>query len=389
MDLDAAISTFFRRWDALERSVEGGGLVLDFDMAPRVPWNGDPYADRDEAVRVLDGLLDRVAGTDSLIDPELVQTKLRGSDAYLRALNGEVAPFETYLHATMGIAPDPLDSSTLDALRQQVLTRFESHDVPFGTEGRSRLGHLFGRATSDEVARDLPILAEQFVARVRALLPELPEPDYSIEVVDTDAYWANWIDGSVEGGVALKINTHERIEYERRSARGLAAHEIAGHAVHVAGMRHAAATGTLDPCALNLTVHSCEAFHMEGLAQIALYALSAPDELDEGDALRLEHRLYSGAVLNRAQMRIEDGMSVDEAADEAVAACPLVKPLTIRASLRDRARDPLYRCYIHVYAPALRTFLRFRELDEPARSTFLRQAWTSLKTPTQLRALLA
>ena len=76
------------------------------------------------------------------------------------------------------------------------------------------------------------------------------------------------------------MNTHERIEYEQRSARGLAAHEIAGHAAHVAGMRQAVRDGRLDACALNLTVHSCEAFHMEGLAQVALYALSRPGELD-------------------------------------------------------------------------------------------------------------
>jgi hypothetical protein len=386
--LDTSISTFFQRWDALERGLDEGGLVLDFDMAPRLSDPVLPYADRTEARTALDGLLETVVASDELIDPDLVYTKLAGSMTYLRALMGERFPFASYLEATMGFAPEPLSDTELEVLRQRVTRGFDAAGIPFAAEGRSALGGFYGRATSDDVARDLPLLAERYVRRVRRMLPELPEPEYDIEVVEADAYWSNWIDGSVERGVLLRINTHERIDYEVRSARALAAHEIAGHAVHVAGMRHAAATGRLDPCALNLTVHSCEAFHMEGLAQVALYAFSEAGELDEWDALRLDNRLYRGAVLNRAQVRMEDGMSLDEAEAEVLAACPLSRSLPVRSSLRDRARSPLYRAYIHVYPPSLRAFLGFRELDEAARTMFLRQVWSGLYTPARLRVML-
>ncbi len=385
--LDTAISTFYRRWDALERSRPDGGLVLDFDMAPRVPTPG-PYASRREALTELERLREACEGSAELIDESLVSAKLRGSAAYLRALMGERLPFAAYLEATMGVAPRYLSDQALDVLRDESARRFEAHGVPFTAEGRHQLGRIFEGASPALVAQELPGLATLFVERLREMLPDLASPRYTIEFAETDAYWANWIDGTHADGITLKVNTHERIEYEQRSARGLAAHEIAGHAAHVAGMRQAVRDGRLDACALNLTVHSCEAFHMEGLAQVALYALSRPGELDEGDELRLRHRMHSGAVLNQAQIRMEHGMALEEAAAWAHARCPLLNPKNVHASLRDRARSVLYRGYMHVYAPSLAFFLAVRSMSRAGRTAFLREAWSSVSTPSQLRGAL-
>jgi len=213
-------------------------------------------------------------------------------------------------------------------------------------------------------------------------------PEYSLEVVREDAYWTNWIDGSVETGVRLRVNTHARTEYVVGSSLVLAAHEIAGHALHVAMLRAEVQAGRLPGCALNLTVHACEAFHMEGLAQCVLYL--APPGVVPDDVLLIDrHNAFRNEAVNAAQVRLERGARVDEVLDWAGRTCPLVAPLGIASDLRDRARQPLYRSYVHVYAPSRRLFVQAARLPDGPRRDFFARAYRSLMTPTQLASLLA
>ena len=209
-----------------------------------------------------------------------------------------------------------------------------------------------------------------------------------MEVVATDAYWSNWIDGSVEDGVTLKVNTHPRIEYQRHSHLALAAHEIAGHACHVAGLRGAADAGRLDAAALNLAVHSCEAFQMEGVAQAMLQLLLPAEEIPPDLRLLERYRAFRGARVNAAWLALEAGMPVDGICAALERDLPLSGPLGLRSGLRDRSRNPLYRSYITVYAPSRSLFLQALDLDADARLRFLEAAMTELWTPAQLVRLL-
>lgn len=386
MDFHGEVTRFYRRWHALERALgPRGGLVLDFDVAP-----GDdtvePYADRTAALSALCAL--REALPADLLDPEMVDAKLDGAEAYLRALLGERLPFDLYLWRTMRVRPVRSDPEELAALREELERAFAARSIRFGPRGRHAFALRFGSVGGEEVAPPLRRHAARFVERARALVGDLPLPEYAVEVVEEDAYWSNWIDGSLATGVRLRINTHARIEYNRHSAEALAAHEIGGHAVQVAALRREAAAGRLDPCLLNLAVHSCEAFHMEGLAQVALFALSEPGELDDDLHLLERYRDYASAVLNDAQIDIEAGMSLDEAVSAVLRACPLMRRASVRSNLRDRQDHPLYRSYVHVYPPSRRLFQRALRLPAPARHDFFRAAWTGLATPERLSARL-
>lgn len=385
MSFQDEVTRFYRRWHALERALgPEGGLVLDFDMASDV-GPCPPFANRNEALRALEDF--RVP--QDLRNPAFVEAKLEGAAAYLRALDGERADFDVYVRQTMGITPEVVPRAELDALREELEVGFADRRIPFSPDGRVAFGAWFGSVSGDQLGTPLRAHAERYVARVLALLGGLPTPEYRIEVVREDAYWSNWIDGSAASGVLLRVNTHERIEYNRFSAEALAAHEIAGHAVHVAALRRAVAGGSADPCVLNLAVHSCEAFHMEGLAQVAQAVLSNAEEGGADHALLERHRDYAGARINNAQIAIERGADLDEEVAATLRDCPLLKPLAVQSSLRDRRMSPLLRSYIHVYAPSRRLFLQAVALPEASRAAFFRAAWTGVYTPDQLRNLVS
>lgn len=385
MQLQQDIATFTRRWHHLERGLGAqGGLVIDFDLAPRalVSTEVAPYTGREEALEALTALRARVDTAQGLRNRAFLVAHLAGSDAYLRALMGERAPFDAYLQATMGIAPQRAQGAQerAQALRQ----RTEAMGIPWGPGGYQALQARLGLSDLSGFEEQLRAHAAELVADVRRRVPAAPEPEYRIEVVEEDAYWINWIDGSVEDGVTLKVNAHPRASFTRTSPLQLAAHEIAGHAVHVGCLR---ASPHVDPCTLALTVHACEAWQMEGLAQAMIHYLhdgSLPDEIDFLEA----YRDYAGDVINDAQQRVEAGEPIDLVCEQTIAACPLSKPLSIRSGLRDRSRSPLHRAYVHVYAPARKTFLRALELPRQQRDRFLADVLTGLWTPAQVERLL-
>ena len=178
----------------------------------------------------------------------------------------------------------------------------------------------------------------------------------------------------------------------KTSAVSLAAHEIAGHAAHVTTLRQQAAIGRVDGSSLNLTVHACDAFQMEGIAQVALRVLS---DVGTGAApLSSDHRLVdalrdlSGDWMGNAQLDVEAGRPMAEVWQALDDALPLAGALSLRASLRDRSRSPLHRAYIHVYAPSKRMFSRLLELPRTLRPSVIRALYEELWTPGQIDLLL-
>ncbi len=387
---DDDLTIFYQRWHAYERSLgPKGGLVIDFDMAARPPdtrWQ--PYESREEALDALEAVAIRAEQTSDLVNPEYIRQRLQGSECYLRALMGERFSFWTAVKRMMGVYPAPLLPDELSAQGDAARQALDARGIPWSTDGRDVLRQRFGLTDLSGFDDALRGWARTFVDRLRARVPETPDPAYRIELAHEDAYWANWIDGSVSYGVTLKVNTHPRAAYDRFSPMALAAHEIAGHAAHVAALRHGATEAggrRVDPSALNLTVHSCEAFQMEGLAQAMLHILTEPDELDP-DLRALElYRGYAGERVNAAQLDVVEGRPIDEVCAALLADCPLSRPLSLRSDLRDRSRDPLYRAYVFVYPPSRRTFRKIAELPRPRQDELLREMLFGLFTPAQIQ----
>ncbi len=386
--IQAAIARFYKQWHALEKSRgDQGGLVIDFDMAPRaLVEEVTPYPDRWAALDALGRLRADVDTAPDVRNRALLRAKLAGAEAYLRALMGERAPLEAYVAATMGFRPTRSPAAALAEEKEALVAAFAARGIPWSEAGRAPFAEQHDRPDLTTFEPDLRGAAADLVGRLRARLPGLPEPAFRVEVVATDAYWSNWIDGSVEDGVTLKVNTHPRVTYQRHSHLALAAHEIAGHACHVAGLRGA---GRVDPAALNLAVHSCEAFQMEGIAQAMLHVLLAPDEIPEGLRLLERLRAWRGSRVNDAWLDVEAGAPIDRVCAALEADMPLSSVLSLRSGLRDRSRDPLYRCYIPVYAPSRALFMEAAALPPPRRDAFVAEAMTQLWTPAQLARLVA
>jgi len=402
---DARITRFYRRWHDLEETLGAHkGLVIDFDMAPPPPggWTEAPFTDRHAALRectelvsILETFLPGGARSDDPlgpINPSYTYTKLTGSLAYLWALAGERRPFSQYLEATMGIQARRIPPAELTRRQRTAVQTCADHEIPWGPEGGAVLRSRLGRRGLDGFEAELRAAATSEVARLRLLLPHLPDPEYTIEVVREDAYWCNWIDGSIHDGVVLRVNTHPRHDYMITSARALAAHEIAGHAAHVTTLCRSAAQGRVDGSSLNLTVHACDAFQMEGLAQVALHILAdiAPDAhpLPSAHHLMAALRGLNGDRMGNAQLDVEAGRPLAEVWEDLDRTLPLSGSMSLRASLRDRSRSPLHRSYIHVYAPSKRMFSRLLKLAPEERVPIVQALYEELWTPAQIALLL-
>lgn len=403
--LDHRISRFYRRWHDLEATLGAHkGLVIDFDLAPR-PAGGfatAPFPNRTMAIEECTSLVQALAaflpgGTRAgdpagPSNPSYSYTKLSGSLAYLWGLVGERCDFDTYLTQTMGIRANRLTDAAIEARRAHARAACDWFGIPWSPRGGVLLRSLMGRPNLDGFEEELRAAAIEQCSRLRVLLPDLPEPDYRIEVVREDAYWCNWIDGTAEDGVVLRVNTHPRHDYMKTSPVSLAAHEIAGHAAHVTTLRQQCAQGRVDGSSLNLTVHACDAFQMEGLAQVALFALA--DVGEDTTPLVPEHRLLdalrdlSGDRMGNAQLDVEAGRPMADVWHALEQDLPLAGSLSLRASLRDRSRSPLHRAYIHVYAPSKRMFSRILELDPEPRGAVVRALYEEMWTPGQIDALI-
>lgn len=386
---NADLSVFYQRWHATERAQGSrGGLVIDFDMAePRRPaW--EPWESREDALEALEALQDRLGSTPGVVNPTWLRQRLEGSETYLRALMGERASYQRVVTRMMGVDPAPLPDDVLAEQRERARAALAAIDIPWSELGRDRVRERYAMGDLRRLIAELREASVRYVARLRARVSGAPDPTWRVESAHEDAYWSNWIDGSVERGVTLKVNTHPRARYDRWSPLVLAAHEIAGHAVHVACMRVGATDGRLDPAALNLTVHSSEAFQMEGLAQAMLEILSDPGELEpEFVALEL-YRGYARERVNAAQQQVEEGQPIDRVCQALLEDCPLSASLSLRSDLRDRSLSPLHRAYVHVYAPARRLFLRIAALPRPAQDGLLGKLLFGLYTPDQIATMV-
>jgi hypothetical protein len=403
--LDLRISQFYRRWHDLEATLGAHkGLVIDFDMAPRPFGNAParPFLDRAAAIRECEqlvALLEQFLPGGSLagdpaapVNPSYTYTKLSGSLAYLWALTGERRPFDAYLSATMGIRAHRMSAVHLAERRALAVQLCADAGISWSPMGGAELRSNLGRPGLDGFEEELREAATEQCARLRLLLPDLPEPEYGIEVVREDAYWCNWIDGTTETGVVLRVNTHPRHDYMKTSPVALAAHEIAGHAAHVTTLRQGVDRGLVDGCSMNLTVHACDAFQMEGLAQIALHVLAEVGP--NAEALSADHQLVEalrdlgGDRMGNAQLDVEAGVPMAEVWAGLDQDLPLSGSLSLRSSLRDRSRSPLHRAYIHVYAPSKRMFARLLDLSPTARIPVVQALYEELWTPAQIDRLL-
>ena len=284
MSPDNAPSFYNRGW-AKANLRDHRGAILDFDFCPREDIRAlePPFSNRLEALRSLEELREQLTSNPmkSFANFSYLSLKLEGASAFLRALMGERWEFGRYLRATMGIDPVPMPADAIAEVRERLEARLSRLGIPHSEEGRAAFEEALVMREMEGFEQRLQLEATRWVDRIQRRVGLNTTPRYAIESAHEDAYWANWIDGSVDGPIRLRINLHPRISYHRGAETNLAVHEIGGHAMHVLEMDAARRRGEIDAPSLNLTVHSCEAFQMEGLAQSVLQLVGEEEEIPE------------------------------------------------------------------------------------------------------------
>lgn len=313
-ELNPAISRFYHRWHALEQNLGEKIEILDFDYCPREHLTDleKPFSDRLEALGHLETLQRKVEDTGSNIlrNPVFLADKLAGSAAFLRALMGQRYSFDVYLRETMGIEPEIIPHEQLSSMRVELEVEFSEIEIPFTPEGKEIFDETTLIKDLSHFETGLRSEALRWVDNIQRRVGLSEEPKYKVEFVNEDAYWMNWIDGSIVKGIRLRVNKHERITYSKGSETGLAVHEIGGHALQI--LELASPQNILvDSSALNLTVHTCEQFQFEGLAQTVMFLVANDGEIPGSLILWLKLKLYHDSLLNNAQIEVELGRPVD------------------------------------------------------------------------------
>ena len=387
LPISRAISGFYRRWHMLEAGIgPDAGSILDFDYCPaELSDSATPYTTRIQALDTLIALRDELRSAEPTMfaNYEFLSDKLLGSETYLRALMGEHFSFATYIRNILGVSTEPLTEVEIAELRDAAQTELAKFDIAWDASALEKYESRFAWDDVAQFALDLRQHAKYWVNKVRSELELTTEPNYTIEEAHEDAYWWNWIDGSVGQPIRLRVNTHPRIHLKKGSEISLAAHEIAGHAVHILELDASRRAGRVDAAAMNTTVHTLELFQMEGVAQSVLWLLvedEATDILKAYSAVSMYHM----ALLQQAHIELEAGASITQTLRKIAAQSPLLKEETILSDLRDRCRHPMYRALMFVYYPSYKTFLCASHLSAAGKRMFLREMYREFWTPKQI-----
>lgn len=390
--LNDSIDGFFRSWDTYERSlITDQGIVFDFDFSHnRTDLPLQIFNDRLAVLDALKVLIARSRGKEgeAFSNPDFLIQKLSGAEAYLRQLLGERLPFASFVQSCMGYSPSIVDEDELQTLKIEAMSHLSAIELDWKRTDAIKLKNLLLYKDASEFQTDLEKQAKLWVRRLCDFVGLEIEPQYKVSIVEVDEYWSNWITGTYGVGIELRINTHPRVQLRKGKSQILAAHEIAGHALHILSLSKQSLDGNLESCLMNTSLYSAEMFQMEGLAQSLLWLIADPSEIEPFAALTNSLDMYHLALRNNAQIELEQGRPVEEIIDSVLNVAPFLEPLTLLSDLRDRSRNPIFRSYVSVYYPSYKLFIRAKLLNDALRSQFLNKIYTSFYTPKQIAELL-
>jgi hypothetical protein len=346
------IIALYRGWHALERQL-GGADIIDFDLTAAIvpPLK---FASRYQVLLALEDCARSLTGEDTA--SQFHRDRLQASIYYLNVMLGERVPFAEYVRQTMGVVPERfsevqlLDSfDRVDTLLQEIGLKFcpeyqEQYEQQCLIQDKTTVQAL----TQSQLAKWRDRLA-RYIA-----VPALDQ--VAVSFAPVDAYWSNWVSGSVQDGFELRVNVHPRVKYLKGMPSLLAAHEYCGHLMQVQQWALNVADGSIDAGYGFTTVHSPEAFMMEGLADVLVYLLADEAELDFDERLARELTWHSRLVSNNVHYLINTGHHFRDVFHYYRRYSPFLDDRTIESSIRDRANDPLGRTYQYVYGIALDYF---------------------------------
>ena len=382
LEYSQKIISVYRGWEAFERA-RSGPHIIDFDLTHLL--DTARFDSRMEILAALERLVDDL--DDASQEGVYLRDKMLGSTFYLRALLGQQIPFPQYVQHTLGFAIKPFTDEEIKKARIKVNMLLSPFGIQLEPKYKAEFDARLTIKDPEEIKRGITGNQELWLSRLREQgIPTPKRFDLHVEFVEVDAYWSNWISGSVAEGVRLRINLHSRRKYESGRPLALCLHEICGHAMQMLVWRDLIAQGVINPACGLTTVHSPECFVSEGLGQTVADFLGEEAEFPPEFWLSRSLQYYNLMVLNNAHLMIYDGAPIEEIFRYVQSRLPFFTPLAIEAELRDRAANPLYRAYQLSYAAAEHMITGLtRSLTPQQRRRFLVELYLRPMTPKQLQ----
>lgn len=399
------VAGLYRGWHIMEGS---GRSIIDFDLTP----NPQPIFEMSQRLiaspptqkdrRRLLSVIGTLTQEEKKIQPPLkerdnyafLQAKLGASLAFAKRLAGETTDPFVYIRETMGVEPKEIPEEILAAQKQKVEDLFRNLGGGNFTEEflRAFYEDEERRISPEEMVKQINHHGQVALSAVERFINRRIGVDYRTEVVDKDAYWFNWADGTTEN-FRLQVNTHER--HRRKltvgKAQAMAHHEIAAHFGMMQQRAEFIKRGMLHEVFGLTTVHDPEQVILEGLAQTLNYFIP---ELDEslGPEGRFEIELYGLRQMawNNAYLRVisPEFTGSPEQLEGIIQYIQGYYPLEGRENILkevfERRKDPKLQAYRYSYGIG---FLRHRDmaqgLSPNGKREFLRQLWGWPFTPEQ------
>jgi hypothetical protein len=348
---NSGVIALYRGWHALERQL-GGDDIVDFDLSTTTDQM--TFTSRSEVLLALETAARSADGRDLV--SQFNRDRLQASIYYLNACLGEQVPFDEYVQKTMGVLPKRFSEVELLDSFDRVNALLETIGLRFCAKDRSQYSATCLIQDKRTVESQTQAQLQKWRDRLRQYLT-VPELNHvTVSFAEVDAYWSNWVSGSVRDGFALQVNLHSRVKYLKGAPSLLAAHEYCGHLIQVQQWANNVASGAIDPSYGFTTVHSPEAFMMEGLADVLVYVLADEAELDFDERLARELAWHSRLVQNNVHYLINTGHHFRDVFHYYRRYLPFADDLTIESNIRDRSNHPLGRTYQYVYGIALDYF---------------------------------
>lgn len=339
----------YRGWDALEQA-RGGLEIVDFDLSDvegLITFNS-----RREVLNSLMELRDQLDGVSA--EENFLRARVCGSIAYLRTLLGQKIPFPDYVRETLGVDVSPFSDEEIEDSRRSVSNHLLSFGLSFTREDRSRFESDLLIQNPEQIRQGIIGQRDYWLGKLRDSGVPVPKKlQLSVQFAEVDAYWNNWISGSVQRGITLSINLHVRKRYDLGRPLVLCLHEICGHAVQMSIWRKRISQGQISQACGLTTVHSPEMFVSEGLGQTVpdlLREHSFPPEFHLSRALQY-HNLM---ILHNAHLMIYEGTPVEAIFEYVHDHLPLSDPDTLDKEIEDRSTNALFRSYLLSYGVAER-----------------------------------
>lgn len=407
--ISTKVAGFYRAWHLSEgsrRSIIDFNLTPhpspEFEIAQRLITARPTRGEKVQPPEILGELIGRME--DIVVSPaerqsyEFLQAKLKASLAYARRLTGEPSDPFVYIQETMGVIPEEIPEGTLLAQKQRVAALFKELGGGNYDEESLKLYYEKRLIPPEEMVRRIKIYGQEALYLVGNFINREIKVDYKTEVVNKDAYWFNWVNGTVNE-FCLQINKHERHrnKFTDGKAQAMAHHEIAAHLGMMQQRAELIRKDELHEVFGLTTVHDPEQVPLEGIAQTLNHFVPElnhrlnPEGKFEIELYGLRQMVYNNIHFLVISL---DFIDSPEQLEEIIKYVQSYYPLEGRENtlkeVSERRSDPKLQAYRYSYGIG---FLRHSDmaqgLSPDGKKEFLKRLWGWPFTPKQEENLYA